>query len=56
MILIKIQFLQIPFKERTLGAEIFGVGNFWLEFCPILDIQEPLTDFHSNGAKKKSFF
>ena len=22
------------------------------KFCPILDIQEPLTDFHRNEAKK----
>ena len=48
--------LHLKFHKLTLAAEIFGVGNFWLEFCPILDIQEPLTDFHSNGAKKKSFF
>ena len=25
------------------------------KFCPILDIQEPFTDFHRNEAKKKFF-
>ena len=41
----------------TLAAEMFGVGDFWLKIrgiikiCPILDIQEPLTDFHRNEAK-----
>ena len=45
----------------TLAAEMFGVGDFWLKIrviikiCPILDIQEPLTDFHRNEAKF-SFF
>jgi hypothetical protein len=38
---------------------MFGVGDFWLEiksskFHPIFDIQEPLTDFHGEEAKKKS--
>ena len=37
----------------TLAAEMFGVGGFWLEIrVIILDIQEPLTDFHRNEAKK----
>ena len=39
----------------TLAAEMFWVGYFLLEieeiiFCPILDIQEPLKDFHRNEA------
>ena len=42
----------------TLPAEMFGGSDFWLEtrviiFRPILDIQEPLTDFHGNES---SFF
>ena len=62
---------------HTLGAEMFGGSDFWLEtrviilaklevsipnpptenqlhfsFQPILDIQEPLTNFHGNEAKK----
>ena len=38
----------------TLGAEMCGLGDFWLEteliikFRPILDSQEPLTDYHGN--------
>ena len=43
---------------NTLPAEMFGGSDFWLEtrviiqIWPILDIQEPLTDFHGNEAKK----
>jgi len=62
---------------HTLGAEMFGGSDFWLEtrviilaklevsipnpptenqvhfsFQPILDIQEPLINFHGNEAKK----
>jgi hypothetical protein len=44
--------------HTTLAAEIFGVGDFWLEIRVIiknfLDIQEPLTDFHRNKAKRKN--
>jgi hypothetical protein len=32
-------------KRYTLAAEMFGVGDFWLE------IQEPLTDFHKKKQK-----
>ena len=38
---------------------MFGGSDFWLEtkeslkFRPILDIKEPLTDFHGNEAQKK---
>ena len=41
----------------TLGAEMCGLGDFWLEtkliikFRPILDSQEPLTDYRRNEAK-----
>ena len=40
---------------------MFGGSDFWLEtrviikFRPILDIQEPLTDFHGDEAKKFFF-
>ena len=36
-----------------LGWVIFGWKSGYLSnFCPILDIQEPLTDFHKVEAKK----
>ena len=42
--------IQLP----TLAAEMFGGRDFWLEIrvIIILDIQEPLTDFNGNEAKK----
>ena len=45
-----------------MGAKMFGVGDFLLEtrviikIRPILDIQEPLTDFHGNEAFFFSFY
>ena len=38
-------------SRLSLAAEMFG-GT---DFRPILYIQEPLTDFHGNEAKKKNY-
>ena len=36
-------------KLGKLGAEMFGLGDFWLETkIIILDSQEHLTDFHGS--------
>ena len=46
------------FYAHTLGPEMFGVGDFWLEtrviikISTILATQETLTDFHGDEAKK----
>ena len=45
--------LYVHWRLKCLGGVIFG----WKpgqssKFRPILDIQEPLTDFHGNEAKK----
>ena len=39
--------------RSTLGAEIFEVGDFWLETRVIIKIFDPsLADFYGNEAKK----
>jgi hypothetical protein len=39
-----------------MGAEMFGVGDFWLEIKVIIkSLSHPLTDFHGDEAKNFQF-